>query len=356
MHADLIAAHSELGQSRAALGQSLMELVATRSELGRVPHERKSNASASVASTPADADPTARSPPWHATANLSPCAEVRAAAEGHADEIHAGEALANWGFLADRAAALGSDQPPPAPPARRSSTTRADMGARDASDVSHHRGSELERTDSSATAPPLLRDVCAMLRVGRAHELIPVLGEVIRVAVTVPQLEELRRVVACAAQVAVTSVDEGAAVKEHQLLSTMDTGGMAAAGASPSSMRAELPAASRLAPLLERWGRELKLSRAFEAAVGRLVSGSGTGTGGAGPGCKGSRARLLLLLRERLRQCESQAVRPASGGVESLPPKHATSTLPLVANAANFSESMCAQPRPHVHSQAACAT
>ena len=38
----------------------------------------------------------------------------------------------------------------------------------------------------------MLRDVCTMLRVGHSHQLIAVLGHVVRVATAIPQLEQMR--------------------------------------------------------------------------------------------------------------------------------------------------------------------
>ena len=49
-----------------------------------------------------------------------------------------------------------------------------------------------KRALSSSEAPQVLRDACVMLRVRHCGELIDVLGMVVRIATTVPQLERLR--------------------------------------------------------------------------------------------------------------------------------------------------------------------
>ena len=88
-------------------------------------------------------------------------------------EARGEDACHNWRCLAERVNALktGSPRPllPKAGPAPRSSEG---MPADPAAQV--------------------LRDVCGMLRVGHGSELIEVLGYVVRVATSVPRLEELR--------------------------------------------------------------------------------------------------------------------------------------------------------------------
>ena len=86
--------------------------------------------------------------------------------------------IANWELLADRAIAVGGDKPRPP-------LSRLRVGLMNA--VAHPK-----RALSSSEAPQVLRDACVMLRVRHCSELIDVLGMVVRIATTVPQLERLR--------------------------------------------------------------------------------------------------------------------------------------------------------------------
>jgi len=174
-------------------------------------------------------------------------------------------AFANWSLLADRAAALGADKSHPVP--------AAGVRSKDA-----HREADARR---------LVDDVCAMLRVEHVGQLIPVLSQVIRVAVTVPALERLRDVVYTAARAVAT---------RRQCVSADGD----ETPPYPSEDVESLPAASWLAPLLRRWGRDLQQSREFELAVTRLI---GTDTRGQ----TWSRSRMLLMLRDRL---SDRAARP----------------------------------------------
>ena len=98
--------------------------------------------------------------------------EVAAAAA----EMTGGNLVGNWELLADRAIAVGGKcEPPPARNGPAMAVTRPVL-------------------PSDAEARRVLADACAMLRVRHTDELIAVLGQVVRVAVMVPQLEQLRDV------------------------------------------------------------------------------------------------------------------------------------------------------------------
>jgi len=119
-----------------------------------------------------------------------------------------------------------------------------------------------------------------MLRVDHVSQLIPVLGQVIRVAVTVPPaLEHLRAAVSAAAK-SVTHESQhrtGHAKSEAKPLTP---------GASPPYCPSEL------LPMLHRWARDLQQSREFERAVTLIL--------GATSSHDTTRSGLLRMLRGRI--------------------------------------------------------
>ncbi len=308
-HQALSIAREELSRAKAELARSNEALAAQKREaaVNIAAHKREAAANIAVLTLELlNTDRCARDRPTLAAADEKKSSEAENevfSSRDHTDSTATGSAhgsdpahkqiepaaqragaFFNWVFLADRAAALATQadeaQPISLTPPRHGSPSKA----------GEHESEQSVRNQSTA-------DLCAMLRIEHVGQLIPVLGQVIRVATTVPELERMRDVLKTNA----ADVDY-----PRDQSSTATTSCRATESVQPSQSCTSDHAP--IATLLYRCGREMQQAHAFEHAVTRML-------GAEGRGC--SRSRLLMVLRGRLaRDCTHKAGRGVKLGTK----------------------------------------